>query len=486
MGEKAEAMVVVAEALALAAADLAVADLAVVIAVVLAAAGPAVEAPAVGIQRKARTRTVVIGLMTGPISGTIQAVSSTKRRAVDLAGLMMGLPAAVAAVSFLVSGLFLVGCGRIGLSTEDIIAGLPGNFTETPGSARIMPADGGGVEGPSKGKKAEIFRFIRRSSAHNPYCGASLRLIPDKVEGKEEYQKFLLPRTIIQYTSPYPAAVSVDLGDAAEEIRCIAPKGDHYIGLIPNFKQEWLFKIGQGGVADQVARASAVWAWMGSEDLKAGVNFLVSSVYHFPREDFFPLFVSLVNPLDPSLPMVDSGAGGGVVERWVEGLVLKRVLPRSKSANFLPPEDGKEWILMKPFEQVLMARDPSKMEAAILIASMATRDGIPCWFAVFPETVFLFLGGAPGDADSFVFSVEKYLTRAEVREGYEFMDDSRRHYLGVTTSQGEPKFIDSGDFQFFHPLPVAKGGRGGGAPGPKKAEVNTKGRDEGNPFKSPK
>lgn len=369
----------------------------------------------------------------------------------------------------------------LGLSAEDVIASLPEGFTETKGTARIMPVEGAGGTGQDDSGKTGTMSFSRKTSAHDPYCGAALRLIPEKASKRAEYRKFLLPRTIVQYTSPYPAAVSVDLGDAAEEIRCIVPRGDHYLGLLPKFSQEWLSKIGQGGGADQVVRASAVWSRMRSEDLKAGSNLFVSSIYHYPKDDFFPLFVSLVNPLDPKIPAVADGTAGGAVERWVEGLLLKRLFPRGGSGKLLPGENGRGWVLMRPLSQVTGAKDASLMEVAVLLASMAMRDGIPCWFAIFPETVFLFLGGDPGADGSYAFSIERYLAGAGDGGVYGLMSDSRSHYLGEATSKGEPKFVDAGDCRLFHPLPPPKveTPKGGGA-------KKTKGDVSANPFDSPR
>jgi hypothetical protein len=428
-----------------------------------------------------QARIPVTGLMTGPTSGTIRVVIFTKRKMASRADLKRGWLAAGAAGSLLVVLLLGAGCDRLGITAGDVISDLPENFQETLGTARIMPLDisGGSIEKEGGGKVGTL-RFVRKSSTQDPYCGATLRLIPEKAEGRSEYRKFLLPRTIVEYAAPYPAAVTVELGDAAEEIRCIAPKGAHYIGLLPKFKQEWLVKIGQGGVADQVARVSAVWSRMRSEDLKVGGNLFVSSIYHYPRENFIPLFVSMVNPLESALPKIEAGGGGEGVERWVEGVLLQRIFPRVTKPKFVPGEDGRGWILLRPLGGILGDKDVSEIEAGILLASMAVRDGIPCWFAIFSDTVFLFLGGEPGGDGSYAFSIRKYLNGAGGGGFYEFMNESRSHYLGEATTKGEPKFVDAGDYRLFYPIPPTKSAEAGGG------KSKSKGGAGGNPFDQPR
>jgi len=383
------------------------------------------------------------------------------------------------------SQALLCGCGKLGFSPEDALAGLPDDFKETKGDARIMPAGGIAPKERQKNGKMGRLDFHQKATAGNPYCGAVLRLIPEKVEGREEYKKFLLPKLILHYSSPYPAAITVDFGDAAKKIHKISPAGDNYIGLLPSFDQKWLRDIGDGGAVGQRIQAQAIWTKkLRSEDLILGGEIAVTSIYHFPKEDIYPLAVSLIDPRSPFLPL--GGNAGGVLSRslgqWLEGVFLGKPFPSNSSPSTIPPENGRGWVLFRPLEEAVRDQKTTVLEASIILASMALRDGVPCWLAIFPDQIFLFLGNTPGQAGSYVISPKRLLTGEDTRRGfYAFLEGSRTDYLSAVTSVGEPKFINAEDHSLYHPIPVREKEKEGG--GRKRSGAD--GDKTRNPFDRP-
>jgi hypothetical protein len=351
--------------------------------------------------------------------------------------------------------VILTGCDQ-DFSIRRMLAGIPDDFTESGDHVRVTPANKPSAK--KDGKEASL-EFFQAPTAQNPFSGAELRIKRALVEGNPAYREFLLPKIVLQSRSPYQMALQVNLGGAASEIRAIVPGGDFYIGLLPSFNMDWVGGIEDGGAVNMDIRADGRWSKLRADDVSSRGRFSASSPSHIPRKHLNPLLASALEPSSEGLPGVGLAKRGGAL-MWMEnahyGLSMRGW--KSEKENM---RNG--WLRVRPVEKILDGNGVTATEFAVLWASMAVRDGIPCWFVFLNEEVFLMFGALPPSQESYVMSPTIFLDKGDKDDFYSLSERSRQSYVEILTKGAEPQYLSGEDRKFFYDLPARKKVTGGKA-----------------------
>jgi hypothetical protein len=87
---------------------------------------------------------------------------------------------------------------------------------------------------------------------------------------------------------------------------------------------------------------------------------------------------------------------------------------------------------------------------AVLFASAAFRDGIPCWFAFAGDRIFLMFGALPPEKNSYVLSPAAFLDRGGGGDFYSVIEKSRQDYVDIVTQGTAINFLDVKERRFFY------------------------------------
>jgi hypothetical protein len=345
-------------------------------------------------------------------------------------------------------GIFLLalcGCDQLP-SVESVMAGIPDEFTETAGDAKITPISDK-KEG-FKDKKTSL-KFSQTPGIRDPFIGAELRLKRDLVAGNPSYKDFLLPKIILESRSQYRMGVTVNMGGSAKEIRTIVPSGAFYIGILPSFDQSWVAQIGDGGAVNVDMRVEGRWSKLRTEDVICGGRFSASSPFHLPLANLNPLLASLVEPSAENLPQV------GLASRGKALLWMENAYYRFSALGFSTKEDKIQngWITLRPWDEAVSSASASRLELAVFFASAAFRDGVPCWFAFGGEDIFLMMGALPPSESSYVFSTKTFLEKGDTDDFYSVLEKSRQDYVNLVTEGTKIHFLDTKERGYFYDLP---------------------------------
>lgn len=371
---------------------------------------------------------------------------------------------------FLVGCALLSGCDSGWGPSLNVIAKVPSDFQETPGTSRIAPLK----EIEHKENNTPRISVYRAPKANDPLLGAVLRLDQSKAVGREEYRDFLLPQIILSSFSEHPVALTAKFGGVAEDVRVIVPAGDFYVGLLPVFSMVWLGGITSGGEVNVDMSVEGRWSRLRADDSFLKVNFTVTPPLMFPEKNLNPLVISAIDTEAgglPERPVIKEGDFWS----WAEIMFYELIFLTQKT----PKDDavGKGLISLRSVEKVIENKDPSSTEMTLVWASLALRDNVPSWIAFIKNDTYLFLGALPPDKNAFVLSPKLFIKNGGVTNFSEFLKNSRSAYVDSVLKGEDASFLDTRDRFLFSDLrkPEAKKVQGG---------EKTKSTDFKNPFDS--
>ena len=350
-------------------------------------------------------------------------------------------------VSIPLSLCSLTGCGWFPEGSS-ILKGIPRDFEETAGTARILSQEG--VLSEIRKPSLSVFQ---KPDFTNPLLGAVLRIDRERALQREEYRAFLLPQIILSSQGRHPIALTAKFGGVADEIRYLIPDGAFHVGLIPRFSKEWLSGLKSGGAISVDMTVDGVWSRLRVDDLFLKFNFAVTPPTLFPDKSLNPLVVSMLDEKETLLPPIGNGRINDVF-RWAELLYYETIplVGGGKSGE----RNTTGWVSVRPVSDVIDSKDPTPLELAILWGSCALRDGIQSWLTFIDGEIFVFFGGRPPAKEGFVLSPAIFVNKSRELDFLRFAEVSRNAYADLILKGKTPAFVNIEDRRLFFDLAKQK------------------------------